>query len=262
MSTPSRDPGIENEPHLRPEEVESDPTEAPAARLLRREQDKATDADHVEHTVWDEPALSAELAGEPGDDQLTYRGWLAENISRTSTAKTWAYTTLVALAAGPWALLTALAGSSGSEFGVILLTVFGPVAEEVAKVACALWVVEKRPFLFSSIGQILICGICGGFVFASIENFLYLNVKFQNPTPEFIRFRWTVCVGLHVTCSFLASIGLARIWDNAMRNQHRPRIALGIPWMVIAMVGHGLYNFTALVATKMGWLDFLGTSGS
>jgi hypothetical protein len=50
-------------------------------------------------------------------------------------------------------------------------------------------------------------------------------------------------------------LGLVRIWDNAIRNQHRPQLALGVPWLVIAMVGHGLYNFLALLAQTTGWLD-------
>ncbi len=257
MSEPSRDPGIENEPHLRQSEFDHDATEQAAADRLQREHDRASDADHVEHTVWDEPALSVELAGQPGEHDLTYRDWLVENLERTTAAKTWLVTLLVVLAAGPWGVLGAFGSSGSSLFGVLMLTVFGPVAEEIAKVACALWVIEKRPFLFRSMGQIFLCAACGGLVFASIENLIYLNVYVPKHTPEFVKFRWTVCVGLHVTCSFVAGVGLVRIWDNAIRNQHRPRVALGIPWMVIAMAGHGLYNLTALLASEMGWLEFL-----
>jgi len=40
-----------------------------------------------------------------------------------------------------------------------------------------------------------------------------------------------------------------------MRNLHPPRLAMGVPWFVITMVGHGLYNLTVIIASTMGWLD-------
>ena len=51
-------------------------------------------------------------------------------------------------------------------------------------------------------------------------------------------------------------MGLARIWDNAIRNRHRPRLGLGGPWFAIAMAGHGLYNLSMALAESAGWLDF------
>lgn len=255
MNEPNRQHGIENEPHLQDQGFARDPTEEKAARQLDRERTKATDADHVEHTVWSEPALSPQLAGKPGDEQLTYQRWLVKNIGETTWAKSWWITLLVALAAGPWGILGAIGSSGASSFAVLLVTVFGPVAEEVAKVAAAMWVIEKRPFLFRSIGQILLCATCGGFAFAAIENLVYTNIYFPKHTSEFVAYRWSVCVGLHVTCSFVAGVGLVRIWDNAIRNQHPPRLALGVPWLVIAMVGHGLYNLSVTIAQAAGWLD-------
>jgi len=248
---------IENEPHLSAANFAPDPSEANAAQQLRREQIAATEADAVEHTVWSEPALAAELTGEPDEHQVTYRRWLTKNIDQTTWLQSLSTMLLVALAAGPWAVLGALyVGTvSGSVFGILMLTVLGPVAEEVAKVAAALWVVEKRPFLFQSLWQIFLCAACGGLAFAAIENLLYLYVYVPKHTPEFVHFRWTVCVFLHVSCSLVAGVGLARIWDNAIRNLHPPRLALGVPWFVIAMVGHGLYNLTVIVASAAGWFD-------
>ncbi len=255
MSKPNHQPGIENEPHLQGQGFSGDPTEEKAAQKLAHEQSNATDADHVEHTVWSEPALSPLLVGQPSEEQLTYQRWMASNIRKTTWAKSWWITLLVILAAGPWGILGAIASLGTSSFAVLLVIVIGPVTEEVTKVAAALWVIEKRPFLFRSIGQILLCAACGGLAFAAIENLVYTNFYFPEHTPEFVAFRWTVCVGLHVTCSFVAGVGLARIWDNAIRNQHRPRLALGVPWLVIAMVGHGLYNLSVTLAQTAGWLD-------
>jgi len=248
------DDSQQSQPHGLPK-FQGDPSEQKAAELLARERAKATRTDAIEHTVWSEAALSVDLAGTPGEDQLTYSGWLAEKIQETSFLKSWWLTLLIALAAGPWGVLGAMAGSGSSSFGVLMVTVFGPVAEEVTKVAAALWIVEKRPFLFRSFGQILICAACGGLAFAAIENVIYTQVYFPHHTADFSRFRWTVCVALHMGCSSIAGIGLVRIWLATMRDLSPPRLALGIPWFVAAMVIHGLYNFTAMLAEATGWLD-------
>jgi len=248
---------IENEPHLQQRYFEPDPTEEKTNRRLRREHERATDADAVEHTVWSEPALSADLAGQPDAEQVTYARWLATKIQQTTWLESLSAMMLVALAAGPWAVVSALSlgGASGSIFAILMYTVFGPVTEEVVKVATALWVVEKRPYWFRSLWQIFFCAACGGLAFAAIENLLYIYVYVPDHSPEFVQFRWTVCVFLHVSCSLVAGVGLARIWDNAIRNLHPPRLAMGVPWFVIAMVGHGLYNLTVIIASAMGWLD-------
>ncbi len=249
------DPPADTDPKHGLPQFHGDPSEKKAAELLAREREQATRNDAVEHTVWSEPALSSDLAGEPGEGQLTYPRWLAENIRQTTLSRSWWTTLIVALAAGPWGVLGAVAGSGSGDFGLLMIAVFGPVAEETTKIAAALWVVEKRPFLFRSFGQILICGACGGLAFAAIENVLYTQVYFPHHTPEFFRFRWTVCVALHMGCSSIAAIGLVRIWMASMRDLSPPRLALGVPWFVTAMVIHGIYNFTAMLASTAGWLD-------
>ncbi len=260
--TPNDPHGIENEPHLSSANFSEDPSEAKAAQQIRREQANATEVDAVEHTVWSEPTLAAELVvGKPDEQQVTYRGWLTKKIAETTWSQSFAAMLVVALAAGPWAVIGALyvgtvsGNQTGNLLSILAYTVFGPVTEEVAKVAAALWVVEKRPYLFRSLWQIFLCAACGGLAFAAIENLLYIYVYLPKHTPEFVHFRWTVCVFLHVSCSLVAGVGLARIWDNAIRNLHPPRLAMGVPWFVIAMVGHGLYNLTVIIASTMGWLD-------
>ena len=248
---------IENEPHLAPKQFQLDEKEAKAAKRVRQEAVRSTEADAIEHTVWTEPTLSPELVGEPGDDQLTYRGWLVKNIAKTTWPESIIVMFWVALAGGPWSVLSALYVGSlgGSVFSLLMITVFGPVSEEIAKVAAALWVVEKRPFWFKSIWQLFVCAGCSGLAFAAIENVIYMYVYVPDHTEEFVKFRWTVCVFLHISCSLVAAVGLARIWDNAVRNLHPPKLALGVPWFTIAMVGHGLYNASMVLASAMGWID-------
>ena len=258
MPNRKHDPSIEHEPHLLDGLQAADPSEEKASRRLSRESAKATDHDHVDHNVWEEPVLNAELAGEAGDEQLTYARWLAKNIRETSWAKSWFITLGVALVAGPFAIFGALFSQPelgiASAAGMLAIAVFAPLVEEIMKVAAALWVVEKRPFWFKSIGQILLCGLAGGIMFGAIENLLYLFVYIPDAAPSLARWRWTVCVGLHMNCSFIAAVGVARIWHNAIREQHRPHLGLGMPWLCIAIIGHGLYNFSVAIAESMGWL--------
>ena len=250
MAKKRRMPSVFDEPQMRAGEFEPDPSEGRADRVLADERaaGRADDA-RVEHTVWDEPALSAELAGPPPEGGLTYRRWLLERRRETGAARSWLVTLGVALAAGPWAVLGAMLGTGRSAFGVLTIAVFGPVAEELMKVAAALYVVEKRPFLFRSPVQIALCALVAGLSFAALENALYLGVYAAAAGPRTVVWRWTVCVALHVGCSLVAGLGLIRVWRDTWARVDRPRLTLAYPYLVAAIVLHGLYNGAVLLAS-------------
>jgi hypothetical protein len=247
-----KDPhGIENEPHLRDDSFyEQDSTELIETRISR-----ADELERVEHTVWDEPTTPIESVRR-GNPDITYSNWFARNIEQTSWFDSWAVTLAVAVAAGPWGIAGAFAGANATGYMLLAVCVFGPVAEEVAKVAAAMWIIEKRPYCFITGGQILICAACGALAFAAIENLIYVYVYVPHHTPEFVAFRWTVCVALHMTCSTLAGLGLVKVWRDAVTHLHRPKLELAYPWMSTAMVGHGLYNLTVTLLQLLGILDF------
>jgi RsiW-degrading membrane proteinase PrsW (M82 family) len=260
MSDPSNDPSVQFEPHFAPLLGGSAPS-PPSPSDVESAAVEEPSSPEVDHTVWDEPTLSSELSGTAGAGQLTYARWLDERIAATSFAKSALVTLLVALAAGPFGVFGALFGSlSGigpggfSAAGLIAVCVVGPVTEEIMKIALAMWIVEKRPYLFKAIWQILLAAAAGGVFFGAIENLIYLNVYIPDPSASLIRWRWTVCMGLHSNCSFVAGVGLARIWDHAIRNRVPPQLGKGMPWFATAMIGHGLYNFTAAVGEMSGWL--------
>lgn len=248
---------IEDEPQFRDGAFELDPSERAAADALNRTPLEIGGVD-VEHTVWDEPTLAADLAGAPQEDQVTYARWLTVKIAATPYETSLLVTAALIVLAGPWGVIGALwEGMAGGGLGAGLaaVVIFGPVSEEIMKIALALWVVEKRPYLFKSIWQILVAAAAGGLMFGVIENLMYLNVYIPEATPKLAKFRWTVCTGLHVNCSFVAGVGLARIWDHAMRNRTAPQIGKGMPWFATAMLGHGLYNLAATIAEATGWLE-------
>ena len=260
MATPSHDPSIENEPHLRLDPLQLDPSEQKAQQVLARQASRSTEHDAVDHVVWDEPNLSAELAGGPDESQLTYERWLTKNIAATNWSTSWLVVLGIAIIAGPWAIVATLftphdqGGVTATS--ILLVSVFGPLIEEFMKIAATLWVVEKRPFWFKSIAQVMICAVAGGIMFGVIENLIYLNAYIPNPGRDLSHWRWTVCVGLHMNCSFLAGVGLARVWDNCIREKHRPRLWMATPWFFTAILGHGLYNFAVMTAEMSGWLEF------
>jgi hypothetical protein len=256
MSRRSRDQSIHSEPHLQDRAFEVDQSERRADEHLQLENVQITSDEIVEHTVWDEPTISTELAGQAGADQITYARWLNQKVAETSGIKSWLVTLLVVIIAGPLGVFGALFGSGRMGAGLVMVTVVGPVTEEVMKVVGALWIVERRPYLFKSVWQILLCAAAGGAAFGFIENLIYLHFYIPNPSSKLAQWRWTVCMGLHMNCSFVAGVGVARIWYNAIRERHRPQLWLGLPWLFMAMVAHGAYNGATVLAETMGWLDF------
>lgn len=210
------------------------------------------DAD-PEASVWEEPTTSATLAGAVPEDALTYARWLDARVAERDVGRSWALTGLIALCAGPFAVMGAFWGSGQTLLSVTALVVFGPMVEEVTKLALPTFVVERRPHLFLGRTQILICGACGGLVFSAIENLLYLHVYVPNPTPTLVAWRWTVCVALHVGCSTIGAIGLASVWSVGMRERRRPDVGRAARWVVLATIVHGTYNGLAFVLAGTGF---------
>jgi len=78
VSRRSTDPSVLAEPHLRGKGFALDPSEARAREVVNRPSSgRAREDEAIEHTVWDDPGLSAELAslgpaGEGGSGPRTY----------------------------------------------------------------------------------------------------------------------------------------------------------------------------------------------
>lgn len=209
-------------------------------------------AEDPDGSVWEEPTTSGVLAGETPQDALTYARWLDARVAERDVGKSWAMTGLIALCAGPFAVMGAFWGAGQTMFSVLALVVFGPMIEEVVKLALPTYVVERKPYLFLSGAQILLCGGCAGLAFSVIENLIYLTIYVPNPSAALVLWRWTVCVALHVGCSMIGAIGLASVWRAGMAEKRRPDVARAARWVVLATVVHGTYNGLALVMSKAG----------
>ncbi len=247
----SHDPSIEHEPHLADNEFPDDETEATAGLGMDPIGGGESFDDEVEHGVWDEPGISRDLTGPIPDDAATYAAWLAKGRQEVTAQKSWRICWLVVLLAGPWSVLATFIThfSGGFRGGIVVICVIGPIIEEIMKASAILWIVEKRPYFFTSRLQILICALASGFCFAVIENFLYLNVYIADPTPTIILVRWTACVALHVGCTLIAGWGLSRVWRRTMNSSTRPDIRKASPYLMAAATVHGLYNTSAVLLT-------------
>jgi len=247
-SKDGHDPSVLQEPHLREDTAfRADPSEERAARIIGQEAGCQRDTSRMEHSVWDEPGISPALVGQAGDRESPYACWLLHGRQQTSGLRSWTLTFLCALAAGPFGVVGIFFGGGRTLFSVMAIVIFGPVAEEMMKVAMPLFVVEKRPYLFQNRAQIVICGLCSGLAFAAIENLLYVYVYIEEPSPMLVQWRWTVCVLLHTGCTMVNSLGLLRIWKDVWARLGRPRLGLGFSYAVTAAVIHGVYNGVALL---------------
>ncbi|QNN22638.1 PrsW family intramembrane metalloprotease [Planctomycetales bacterium ZRK34] len=235
---PIRD-SVFDEPQYRVGPFACDPAERTA--------DTSPDAHDLADSVWAEPHqnLDASASRDP------YPAWLIEHRDRTTWLTSWLATFGLALCAGPLAVLTAFMGSGQSVLMLLVVVVFAPACEEMAKVLAALMTVERRPYIFRNSAQILLCTATGGFVFACIENLIYLHIYVPNPPPALIFWRWTVCLALHTGCSTIAGLGVLRVWRDAMQNLRRPRPERCIPLWIIAVCIHGSYNFAAVTIEKL-----------
>ena len=192
--------------------------------------------------IWGEPALAAAPAAAAA--RARHAAWLAAQWDGARPTRRAGVFLALALEAGPFALLCAIVGESVSATA-LAIAVAGPVAEELAKIAAPLMMLEKRPWLFSSGASL--AGLCAlsGLVFATIENLVYFFVYIQDPTPEIVLWRLFACTALHIVCASLSGFGLARAWRRAAAARGAAEPSLATPWIVAAMAVHGAYNALA-----------------
>ena len=171
---------IENEPWLKPFSFTSDPND------FNGHQPSIPGELSEANSVWDEPGLSPELAGELPPDAMTWFRHYEDRASEISWIGSWMTTLLVAIIAGCLAIVGTLISSLVGFNQFTAMTIFGPTLEEVMKIAVLLWIVETCPWRFHSGWQIVICGVAGGLAFAAIENLLYIYVYLDHPSEQLV----------------------------------------------------------------------------
>lgn len=255
MTSPEHDPSVDNEPWRLPADAADRTRGGPGPEDLSRPAAARDDDQSLYESVWDEPGHDDALSGPRPAAAPNYASWLSRKTRETNAMKTWMMTAVIAAIAGPAALIGTLLNGSATLVPILAIVILGPVMEEVMKSAAALWVVEKRPFWFSSRLQIAVCALASGFVFAAIENLMYLHVYVEDASESLARWRWSVCVALHMGCSLIASLGLMRIWSKTYELSRRPELTDGAAMLTAAVVIHGTYNGCCVAANLAGF-DF------
>lgn len=247
---PNREPGIEHEPHLQKRIYDSQPDELPFGMDVRARPLNGTRQEDVEHTVWDEPALST-LAGTAPKEALNFKNWFEQHSKEWNQGKAWGVTVVVAFLIAPlWALASFLISGvflsygpavAGSAFSVT----FQPLIEEICKIAVPLWIVEKRPYFFTGWFQIFITAIGSATLFAAA--FLGMMVLIQPETLDSPIYIFSFFL-FHVATGALASIGLEKVWRRAAFRLERPQLTDGAAWFMAAFLVH--------LAWSIGWLVY------
>ncbi len=213
---------------------------------------RPTTGDHGEawDAVGDEPALR--WTGRT--DLPTFGSIYVERRESTTEGRRWSAVALAVFVAGPFAVLGAfIGGTSGFGLGVLLVVVtLGPLTEEVLKASGALYLAEQRPWMVPAGWVLPLVTLAAGLVFAAIENIVYLNVYIADPTPEIARWRWIAGPLLHGGASFIAGLGVRRMWMTTHRDRSAPRLRHAAPYLVGAVVVHGGYNLAVTLLELTG----------
>ena len=242
----NRRPPLDDEPAHAGGKFALDPSEAQAAKPA-----PADERELIRDAVYNEPALPREA------DPRVAAAWLFAKRDETSLAGNVLVTLLAAMIGGPVAIVGVfLAGDQGWG-GILYLTLFGPITEELLKLSGIVFLLELKPHRLFSAWQFPFCGLLAGLMFAVFENLTYIYVYFPmmlepgTDLASFAAFRWLVCTPLHVVCSGIASLGLVRVWRQQCRDGQAAELSLGFPWLFAAMTLHGVYNTVALVSESL-----------
>jgi RsiW-degrading membrane proteinase PrsW (M82 family) len=177
---------------------------------------------------------------------------------RTARAPAYQYvlTVLIAIVGGLLGIIGAIIQEVQSTTTYILLPFIGaPIIEEALKpsgiyLALLWWPRALRSQVYTAI----LCAL-SGLVFGVIESFVYVTLYVEDPSDEFIVFRFSVPLGLHALCSYLVGLGLnQRVIDWAAGRSPLPRASRN--FYIAAVVIHGAYNTIAVILSLTGVLDF------
>ncbi len=197
-------------------------------------------------TVRDEVGAEPALAWR--EDLPAPRVALRERWGATPPARRWGAALLAAVLSGPFAVVAAFYENSTAGVGLVLLVVvFGPLVEESVKGAGALVLAEFRPWLVPAAWALPAVTVVAGLEFAAIENWWYLSVLIEEPSPAVVRWRWVAGPIVHGTCSLVVGLGTARMWRRAWRGQRVPDFADARAFVVGAAALHGGFNLIALI---------------
>ncbi len=243
---PKPDPhSIEHEPHLRPITVNSLKASTGLGHVVQSETDLDSAADQ---SVWDEPSLQFQLSGPPPKDAMMFRNWFKLRSSQWTESQSWMLTLSIAIAAGPASLFAVVLMLPNVGWLTPLVECFfSPLAQELAKIALPLWVVERRPYYFKYGLQIAMCTIGSGVVFG----LLAAGIAWITWSGFPIAVQISIAVGyllMHLLCSSISTLGLYHIWRRPVDYCQPARLTDGALSFIMAFIIHALFTSLVLIA--------------
>jgi len=182
-----------------------------------------------------------------------------DDAARAPPARAPAYqyvlTVLLALIGGLLGIIGAIFQETQTTLTYVLLPFIGaPIIEEALKpsgiyLSLLWWPRALRSQLFTAILSAL-----SGLIFGIIESLVYVTVYVDDPSDEFIAYRFSVTLGLHAVASYLVGLGInQQILDWAAGRSKLPRASRN--FYIAAVVLHGAYNTIAVIFSLSGVID-------
>jgi RsiW-degrading membrane proteinase PrsW (M82 family) len=164
-----------------------------------------------------------------------------------------------------WRVLAPLVALGGSVLGVLgamfqelsqgsLLVAFAaaPMIEEVMKPSGVYILLVQWPQVLTSRIYTAFLAALGGLSFAVVENIIYLQFYFPEHTQTLVVFRYSICLMMHVVCSFILGFGINQKLLASVRGEV-PLLKGNKKFFFIPMIIHSLFNIMAvLVASRLG----------
>ncbi len=117
---------------------------------------------------------------------------------------------LIALTGGFFGILAAAYQNSG--YGILVAAfVIAPILEESVKPCGVYWLYARRPQALQGRLYTACLSALAGLMFGIVESFVYVGVyyvEYEELDPAFVIWRFTVCLLLHTTCSFIVGWGI------------------------------------------------------
>ncbi len=155
---------------------------------------------------------------------------------------------LIAMIGGFFGILAA--GYQNSGYGLFVAAfVIAPVLEEAVKPCGVYWLYARRPQALSG-GMYTAClaGLAG-LTFGIVESFVYVGIYYlvyEELDPLFVIWRFTVCLLLHTTCSFIVGWGINEKLVAWVRGEV-PFLQGNRKFFFTAMAIHSAYNIFASI---------------
>ncbi|NQT74246.1 MAG: PrsW family intramembrane metalloprotease [Chloroflexi bacterium] len=158
---------------------------------------------------------------------------------------------LVAMLGGLFGILAA--GHENSGYGLYVAAfVVAPIVEESVKPCGVYWLLGRRPFALPSQQYTVFLTALAGLTFGIIESLVYVGIyyrEYDELDHTFVIWRFTVCLLVHTTCSFIVGWGINEKLVAWVRGED-PFLQGNRKFFFTAMAIHSCYNIFAWIISE------------